>query len=64
MARPRLMMTHRRRQVLENMVAAAQAGERVSYAAIARRCGLYSYREARRIVRDLVKMGECPGRQT
>lgn len=50
-------MTHRRRQVLEQVIDAAQEGERLSLARIARTCGLYDYREARRIVSDLRKLG-------
>lgn len=56
--RPSGQMTHRRRQVLEEYIDAAQCGERISLAQIARRCGLYDYREARRIVSDLKGMGE------
>lgn len=55
--RPSGQMTHRRRQVLEEYIDAAQDGERISLARLARRCGLYDYREARRIVADLQKIG-------
>ena len=55
--RPRGQMTRRRRQVLEQVIDAAQDGERLSLARIARTCGLYDYREARRIVSDLRKLG-------
>lgn len=51
-------MTHRRLQVLAEMRFAAEMGERISLARLARRCGLYDYREARRIVGDLRKLGE------
>jgi ribosomal protein S25 len=50
-------MTHRRRQVLDEIAEAVAHGERVTSSSLARRCGLYSYREATRIVRDLKKMG-------
>lgn len=55
--RPSGQMTHRRRQVLEEYIGAARAGEPISLARLARRCGLYDYREARRIVSDLRKIG-------
>lgn len=57
--RPPLRMTYRRRQVLEEIRKAAAEGEQVSLARLARRCGLYDYREARRIVEDLKKMGKA-----
>ena len=52
-------MTHRRRQVLEAITETAKAGEQVSLARLARRCGLYDYREARRILADLRKLGRA-----
>lgn len=55
--RPPGQMTHRRRQVLEEYIDAAQEGRRISWAELARRTGLYDYREARRIVSDLKGMG-------
>ena len=55
--RPRLVMTHRRQQVLEHLADRIVEGERVTLASIARRCGLYDYRHARRIVNDLREMG-------
>jgi len=55
--RPSGQMTHRRRQVLEAFADAAAHGERISWAALARRCGLYDYREARRIACDLRALG-------
>lgn len=57
LGRPRGQMTSRRRQVLERIIDAAQEGERLSLACIARTCGLYDYRDARRIVSDLKGMG-------
>jgi ribosomal protein S25 len=50
-------MTHRRQQVLSEIADAVAQGESVTRSALARRCGLYSYREASRIMRDLKKMG-------
>lgn len=55
--RPSLRMTHRRRQVLDVYTNAIRRGERVSWAELARRCGLHSYNDARRIIRDLERMG-------
>jgi hypothetical protein len=55
--RPKFQMTTRRRQVLEHMMDRSADGERLSFASLARRCGLYDYREARRIVTDLHRMG-------
>lgn len=51
--RPAGQMTHRRRQVLAEYQAMAARGERVRLAELARRCGLYDYRDARRILNDL-----------
>lgn len=56
MARPANCMTHRRRQVLEEIMDAAAHGEQITLARLARRCGLYDYRHARRIKRDLERM--------
>lgn len=55
--RPSGQMTHRRRQVLEEYIDAAQEGRRISLAQLARRCGLHDYRDARRIVTDLKRLG-------
>lgn len=55
--RPSGQMTHRRRQVLEEYIDAAQDGGRISLAQLARRCGLHDYRDARRIVTDLKRLG-------
>jgi hypothetical protein len=53
------LMTTRRRQVLAAITTAIAAGERApGVCEIARRCGLYDYRDARRMVRDLRKMGK------
>lgn len=56
--RPPQQMTHRRRQVLAEIADAVASGEPVTLARLARRCGLYDYREARRVMNDLKKMGE------
>ncbi|MFA6031828.1 MAG: hypothetical protein WC889_02875 [Myxococcota bacterium] len=50
-------MTQRRQQVLAAYVDRVANGERVSLAELARRCGLYDYREARRVVADLRQLG-------
>jgi DNA-binding IclR family transcriptional regulator len=52
--RPKNAMTARRQQVLEIIT---EANDRLSWSEIARRCGLHSYVDARRITRDLQKMG-------
>jgi len=57
--RPAFQMTHRRQQVLAEYADAIANGDRVSWAEIARRCGLHSYNDARRIISDLKKMGAC-----
>lgn len=51
-------MTYRRRQMLERYIDLAQAGERISIARLSRECGLHDYRDARRILGDLRKMGQ------
>jgi DNA-binding IclR family transcriptional regulator len=55
--RPRLTMTHRRRQVLTFLADRAAQGERITLGQLVRRCGLYDKSSARRIIRDLRKMG-------
>lgn len=55
--RPPGTMTHRRQQVLATYADAIAEGERVSWAELARRCGLHSYNDARRIMGDLKKLG-------
>jgi hypothetical protein len=55
--RPAGQMTHRRRQVLEAYADATAEGRRISWAELARKTGLHSYNDARRIVRDLHRLG-------
>jgi len=55
--RPAGQMTHRRQQVLERYSEAATTGECISLARMARECGLCDYREARRVVGDLKRLG-------
>lgn len=55
--RPAGAMTTRRRQVLAALTEAASEGQPVSLARLARRCGLYDYRQARRVVGDLRRIG-------
>lgn len=58
--RPALTMTKRRQQILREYENLAFHRQPVSYAELARRCGLFDYREARRIVNDLRKMHVLP----
>ena len=55
--RPKLVMTHRRRQVLTYLTEQARAGERVTLGQIVRRCGFYGREDAKRVLRDLKQMG-------
>lgn len=55
--RPPGQMTLRRRQVFAEIAEAAERGETITLSSLARRIGLYDYREARRIVRDLRQLG-------
>lgn len=55
--RPSGQMTHRRQQILAEYANAAERGDRISWAELARRCGLHSYNDARRIIRDLERIG-------
>jgi hypothetical protein len=56
--RPKLTMTHRRQQVLQAYADTVADRGRVSWAELARRCNLHSYNDARRIIRDLQRMGQ------
>jgi len=51
-------MTYRRRQVRDFCTRAVMRGETITFARVARECGLYDYRHARRIVGDLRAMGQ------
>lgn len=55
--RPAGQLTQRRQQVLAEYADAIANQQRVSWAELARRCGLHSYNDARRIIADLKKMG-------
>jgi len=55
--RPAGKMTQRRQQVLNHYADMIASGEKVKLAELARRCGLWSYNDARRIVGDLKRMG-------
>lgn len=55
--RPAGQMTHRRQQVLKTIADAIASGERVTLGSLARRCGFYDYRDARRVMADLKKLG-------
>jgi hypothetical protein len=50
-------MTHRRQQVLTHLADAIADGQAITLSSLARRCGLYDYRHARRIMGDLKKIG-------
>lgn len=54
--RPAKQMTRRRQRVLAEIIDAAFEGERITLAVLARRCELYDYRDARRVVNDLRKI--------
>jgi hypothetical protein len=56
--RPKLVMTHRRRQMLKHLTDCAAKGERVTLGQLVRHCGLYDRSSAKRIMRDLRKMGQ------
>lgn len=58
--RPKHVMTNRRRQILREYENMAFHRQPVSYAELARRTGLFSYRNARRIVQDLRRMHVLP----
>lgn len=55
--RPPGRMTLRRRQAYEAITEAAANGEMIKPSHLARKIGVYSYRDAKRIVGDLIKMG-------
>lgn len=55
--RPKGQMTQNRRKVLAAYLDALASGERVSTSRIARRCGLHSYRDAKRTINDLKRYG-------
>lgn len=55
--RPAGRMTLRRRQAFDAITEAAANGESITPAHLARKIGVYSYRDAKRIVGDLKKMG-------
>jgi len=55
--RPAGRMTARRRQAFDAITEAAANGENISLARLARKIGVYDYREARRIIGDLRVMG-------
>lgn len=55
--RPAFQMTDRRKQVLCEYAQLIADGETIRLAEIARRCGLYDYRHARRVVNDLKRIG-------
>lgn len=59
--RPAGRMTVRRRQAFDAITEAAANGENISLSRLARQLGQgYDYRNAKRIVRDLERMGQIP----
>lgn len=55
--RPPGLMTRRRKQVLAAYVEAAAEGMVPRWTELARRCGIYDYRNAKRIVKELKQLG-------
>ncbi|MFD1104594.1 hypothetical protein [Sphingobium olei] len=55
--RPAGQLTHRRQQVLAELVERAQGENRLPKREIMRRCGLHDYSSLLRIERDLKRMG-------
>lgn len=55
--RPPGLLTDRRKQMLGAIIDGAAEGKPINFARLANECGLCDYREARRIVKDLRKMG-------
>lgn len=55
--RPAGQMTHRRQQVLSAYADMIASGQEVRLAELARRCGLWGYSDARRVLEDLKRMG-------
>lgn len=55
--RPKLTMTHRRRQVLNELIEQSATGQRVSLGHIMRRYGFYGREDVKRVIRDLKTMG-------
>lgn len=56
--RPRLQMTRLRQRVLEAYSLKLAQGYYPTHAELSRDCGLYSYRDARRVLKDLRMMGQ------
>lgn len=50
-------MTHHRRAILREIAAAHARGETIRLAELARRCGLHSYRDAKRVLREIERYG-------
>jgi len=54
--RPKLVMTHRRQQVLDCLAESAASGKRITLGQLVRQCGFYQREDAKRVLRDLRKM--------
>jgi hypothetical protein len=50
-------MTPNRRAAMREMALASTQGERITLAELARRCGMFDYRIARRALRDIERYG-------
>lgn len=55
--RPALKLTPLRAEVLAQLSRSFAKREQLTLAELARRCRLYDYRDARRVIRDLKAMG-------
>jgi hypothetical protein len=58
--RPAMVMTHRRRQVLEKLTLCAMEGDRITLGRLVRECGFYGREDAKRVWRDLRQMRLIP----
>ncbi len=54
--RPPGLLTDRRKQMLGAIISAVADGKPINFASLAHQCGLYDYRHARRVVKDLRKI--------
>lgn len=54
--RPPGLLTDRRKQMLSAIINGAAEGKPINFTRLANQCGLYDYRHARRIVKDLRRM--------
>lgn len=57
MGRPKGQMTRHRKAILHEIAAACERGEHISLAELARRTGMYDYRDARRVLQEIQRYG-------